>query len=161
MGAASARRHAPAPRRLSSCRLQGGSVDPPNVGTVKTRTSVAVAGEHSRQRCVLTGVRVERDGLTIAIVTRTDLVVVFLDGELGAESRPLLERTLNGLAKQRFARVWVSLAGVTSIDTETIDVLVAARARAREQRREFIVRSPSAAVARSFAARPDCALLTS
>jgi anti-anti-sigma regulatory factor len=103
--------------------------------------------------------RVRQHGLTIAVVGRGDMVFVFLDGEFDAASTALLVRTLDGLAAQRFARLWVSLAGVTRIDAGGIDALLAARARTCAQRREFLIRSPSSEVVHSLEERADCASL--
>jgi anti-anti-sigma regulatory factor len=103
--------------------------------------------------------RVRQHGLTIAVVGRGDMVFVFLDGEFDAASTALLVRTLDGLAAQPFAGLWVSLAGVTRIDAVAIDALLAARARTCEQRREFLIRSPSSEVVRRLEARADCSSL--
>jgi anti-anti-sigma factor len=107
------------------------------------------------------GVRADQQGLTIAVAAQAGVISVFLDGELDGASASLLVRTLEGLAAQRFVRLWVYLAGVTYIDDEAIEVLLTARARVREQRREFVVRSPSSEVARRFEQRADCAVLLS
>jgi anti-anti-sigma factor len=105
--------------------------------------------------------RVEQHGLTIAVATRGELLVVFLDGTLDAESAAVLTKTLEGLARERFAQLWISLAGVTDIDAEAIDALLAARTRTRQQHREFLIRSPSSPVTHYLEGRADCAVLIS
>lgn len=108
-----------------------------------------------------TRVHVHQLGLEIAVVARGELVIVFLDGVLNTASTPLLVQTLDGLADQRFSGLWVNLAGITHIDASAIDALLAARARLSRRHREFLVRSPSSAVAHSFEMRADCAALVS
>jgi anti-anti-sigma factor len=107
------------------------------------------------------GVRADQQGLTIAVAAQAGVISVFLDGELDGASASLLVRTLEGLAAQRFVRLWVYLAGVSYIDVEAIVVLLTASALVREQRREFVVRSPLSEVARRFEQRADCAVLLS
>ena len=103
--------------------------------------------------------RLRQHGLSIAVVERDDHVVLFLDGELDLGSTALLVRTVEALAHQPFARVWVSLAGVSRIDEDGIDALLEACERTQALDREFLVRSPSCEVTRALEERADCAVL--
>jgi|tagenome__1003787_1003787.scaffolds.fasta_scaffold18674650_1 anti-anti-sigma factor len=105
--------------------------------------------------------RVEQHDLTIAVATRGELLIVFLDGTFDATSAAVLTKTLEGLARQRFEQLWISLAGVTHIDAEAIDALLAARTRTRQQHRQFLIRSPSSAVTHYLEAHAACAVLIS
>jgi anti-anti-sigma regulatory factor len=105
--------------------------------------------------------RIEQHGLTIAVATRGELLVVFLDGTLNADSAAVLTTTLEGLGRQRFAQLWINLAGVTHIEAEAIDALLTARTRTRQQHRQFLIRSPSSPVTHTLEERADCAVLIS
>jgi anti-anti-sigma regulatory factor len=101
--------------------------------------------------------QVSRHGLTIVVVERGDLVILFLDGELDRVSTPLLVKMLSGLDRQHVDRVWVNVAGLSRIDAGGIDALLEARSRTNRFSREFLVRSPSCEVTLAFEERADCA----
>ena len=127
------------------------------------RRQIANAAGHSAELSqrpdVTSRMRVSRHGLTIAVVERGDLVMLFLDGELDRMSTPLLTKMLSGLDEQHFDRVWVNLAGLSHIDAGGIDALLEARSRTHRHSREFLVRSPSREVTLAFEERADCAKL--
>jgi anti-anti-sigma regulatory factor len=100
--------------------------------------------------------QVSRHGLTIALVERGDLMILFLDGSLDRMSTPLLENMLARLDEQHVEGVWVNLAGLSRIDEDGIDALLEARSRTHQLSREFLVRSPSSEVTLAFEERADC-----
>jgi anti-anti-sigma factor len=105
-------------------------------------------------------VRVDVDGLSIAVAQSGDVVRLFLGGALDRRSARALTRVLDGLGAEDPGSVWVDLAGVSRIDAVGIDALVRARWRASELGHEFLVRSPSADVARLLELRGASELLS-
>jgi anti-anti-sigma regulatory factor len=100
--------------------------------------------------------QVSGHALTIALVERGGLVILFLEGSLDRMSTPLLENMLARLDEQHVEGVWVNLAGLNRIDEDGIDALLEARSRTHQLRREFLVRSPSCEVTLAFEERADC-----
>jgi anti-anti-sigma factor len=105
-------------------------------------------------------VRVDVDGLSIAVARSGDVVELFLGGALDRRSARALTRVLDGLDAQDPTSVWVDLAGVNRIDAAGIDALVRARQRASELGHELLVRSPSTDVARLLELRGASQLLS-
>jgi anti-anti-sigma factor len=95
--------------------------------------------------------RVHGHRLSIAVVWRDDVVVVFLFGTADRSSVRLLTRTARALAQQQFTSVWLDLAGIERIDPEAARVLLGIRHEVASQGHEFMIRSPSSEAARVFA----------
>ena len=72
---------------------------------------------------------VHGDRLSIAVVWRDDVVVLFLAGTADRGSERLLSRTLSALAGQTFSSMWVDLAGIERIDSTAVRLLLAVRER--------------------------------
>jgi anti-anti-sigma factor len=104
-------------------------------------------------------VRVDVDGLSIAVTRSGDVVVLVLGGALDRRSARALTRVLDGLGAEESGSVWVDLAGVSRIDADGIHALARARRRASELDHEFLVRSPSTEVARLLELRGASELL--
>ena len=90
-------------------------------------------------------------GLSIAVVWRDDVVVLFLHGNADHRSARLLTRTIHALAGQRITSMWVDLAGVEQLDAAGANALLEARERIRADGHDFVIRSPSREVAQLLA----------
>ena len=90
-------------------------------------------------------------GLSIAVVWRDDVVVVFLHGNADHRSARLLTHTLHALARRRITSMWVDLAGVEQLDAAGANALLEARERIRADGHDFVIRSPSREVAQLLA----------
>src|SRR4051794_806105 len=101
--------------------------------------------------------RVEQHDLTIAVATRGELLIVFLDGTFDATSAAVLTKPPGGRGRQRFEQLWIGWGGVPHIAAEAIDALPAAPPRTRQQHRQFLIRSPSSAVTHYLEAHAACA----
>jgi len=91
-------------------------------------------------------------GLSIAVVWRDDVVVVFLHGNADHRSARLLSHTVHALARQRITSMWVDLAGLEQLDAAGANALLQARERVRADGHDFVIRSPSREVAQLLAA---------
>jgi anti-anti-sigma factor len=94
---------------------------------------------------------VHSDRLSIAVVWRDDVVVLFLAGTADRGSQRLLSRTLSALAGQAFSSMWVDLAGIERIDITAVRLLLAAREQVTARGHEFVIRSPSTPAAHMLA----------
>ena len=90
-------------------------------------------------------------GLSIAVVWRDDVVVLFLHGNADHRSARLLSHTVHALARQRITSMWVDLAGVEQLDAAGANALLEARERVRADGHDFVIRSPSREVAQLLA----------
>jgi anti-anti-sigma factor len=105
-------------------------------------------------------VRIDVNGLSIAVTRCGDVVMLFLGGDLDLRSAQALGRVLERLGAKDSGSVWVELAGVSRIDAVGIQALLRARRRASKRGHEFLVRSPSTEVARLLELRGASQLLS-
>src|SRR4051794_9097004 len=88
--------------------------------------------------------------LSLRVLRRQEVVVVFVNGALDERSAETIARTLDGLWGQHFLSLWVDLAGANRLDNAGVGALVGARERAVELGREFLIRSPSTVAGRAL-----------
>lgn len=85
--------------------------------------------------------------LSMDLVGNGNAVFLFLGGDLDARSATPLARALERLHAQRPESLWIELAGIDQVDPIGLQVLLDAQVRAEHHGYEFLLRSPSRAVA--------------